>query len=64
MRPVLLVLNLVALVTFIYMANNDTAKHREYFFYVFSIYMVVLYLNLLYKAYSASQDEKVIEQIC
>ena len=64
LQPVILVFNLAALIAYIIMINEDSADNRKNFFYVFSSYMVCLYVMVLYKAYEQAQDYKEIQQKC
>ena len=64
LNPILLVLNLAALGFFINMAQNDTAKNREYFFFMFAVYMIGIYAMLVWKSYERSTDQNMIEKIC
>ncbi len=42
-NPFLLVTNLAAVMAFFAMQNEDTEIHRKYFFYSFSVHMIVSY---------------------
>ena len=63
-QPVLFVFNVAALGTFLFMVQQDTAKHREYFFYVFMSYMISIYVFMVWKAYTKSTDTEGVKQIC
>ena len=64
LNPISAAANIAALVMFFIMMNKDTAKNREYFFYVFAIYMGVFWLVSMIITYGRLSDGTYIQKKC
>ena len=60
-NPLLFAANLTVVAAFFYMQNYNTAKNREYFFYIFTCYLMFAYAFILYLVFSKTTADSIKE---